>query len=68
MYNYFRNCWSPDGVNRNVDKCKVYTPTYDSDLTLSLAYLFIRRFFPDYEPNEYLIFNNGDKGLWSKEK
>jgi hypothetical protein len=66
-YNYFRNCYSPDGIDRNVTNCL-------SDKTNSLpshnhlAYLHIKSFFPNYEPNEFLIVNNGNNGSWSNSK
>lgn len=62
-YNYFRHCYSQNGINRNANDCVT-----DSTNTMSpyyhLAYLHIKSFFPDYEPNEILIENHGDKGDW----
>lgn len=65
VYNYFRNCYSPDGINRNVSDC-IVDPENRQPKEHHLAYLFIKQFFPDYQPNEYLILNNGDKGAWSR--
>lgn len=63
-YNYFRNCYSPDGINRNVSNC-IIDKTNNKPPKHHLAYLHIKSYFPDYEPNLFLIHNNGDKGSWS---
>lgn len=65
VYNYYRNCYSPDGINRNASDC-IIDPTNRRPREHHLAYLFIKQFFPDYQPNDYLILNNGDKGSWSR--
>lgn len=67
VYNYFRNCYSRDGINRNVSDCIVSKAnTYPADY--HLAYLFIREFFPDYPPRHDLIQHNGKLGSWSNGK
>lgn len=65
-YNYFRNCYSPDGANRKASDCIISKECINPEY--HLAYLHIKSFFPDYKPNEFLINNNGDKGSWSKSK
>ncbi|MEK5036158.1 hypothetical protein MKY96_32435, partial [Paenibacillus sp. FSL R7-0302] len=65
VYNYFRCAYSPDGVNRNVNDCFFQK---DGNPEHHLGYLFIKSFYPDYEPNLYLIEFNGDKGSWSKKQ
>jgi len=67
-YNYFRNCYSKDGVSRNVNDNMVIDRTNSQPIEHHLAYMHIKTFFPDYKPNELLIHNNGDKGSWSSSK
>ncbi|WP_422661608.1 hypothetical protein ACK8P5_26155 (plasmid) [Paenibacillus sp. EC2-1] len=63
-YNYFRNCYSPDGVNRDVSCCLI-DRSNKAPADHHLAVMHIRLFFPTYIPNYNLIKNNGDKGSWS---
>lgn len=49
-YTYFRNCYSPDGIELRVDKClREGPPEYHK------AYLHIKQFFPDYQPRLDLL-------------
>lgn len=75
IYNYFRHCYSLDGINRNVsDKNNMITfgkfwgnaeQEQGMNPTHHLAYMFIKEFYPDYEPNIELIHNNSTLGKWS---
>jgi hypothetical protein len=65
VYNYFRGCYSPDGIDRNVSNV-VIDKTNSRPADHHLAVMLIRSFFPDYTPNLELIENNGNKGSWSK--
>lgn len=51
-YAYFRNCYSPDGVQRNVSGLMSNGPP-----EYHAAYLHIKKFFPVYAPNLELIAN-----------
>ena len=65
VYAYFRNCYSPDGTERNVSVCVITSPWYNCprfNPRFHLAYLHIKKFFPDYEPNLDLIDNPGKWG------
>jgi hypothetical protein len=64
VYAYFRNCYSPDGADRNVSHCEIWKPKRPdgSDCPMPpderhLAYLHIREYFPDYAPRHDLILN-----------
>lgn len=56
VYAYFHNCYSPDGVTREVSKCVVVKGS-TSRPDWHLAYLHIKSFFPDVKPNLELIAN-----------
>jgi hypothetical protein len=56
VYAYFRNCYSPDGVDRNVSRCVI--PKGDDptpEPTRHLAYLCVRSHFSEHEPRVDLI-------------
>jgi hypothetical protein len=62
VYAYFRNCYSPDGVDRNVSRCLILKgerPPVDLSKAYAparhLAYLFVRQFVPDHRPRVDLI-------------
>lgn len=67
VYRHFRNCYSPDGENRNAGDCIVYTmnPRHAHETNnaqpyeRSLAVLFVQKFFPDHEARMDLI--NGEE-------
>jgi hypothetical protein len=61
VYGYFKNCYSPDGVDRNVSKC-VIDNTDTRPPEHHLAYLTVRRYFPDAQPRVDLIASRGDYG------
>ena len=65
VYNYFRNCYSPDGINRNCSDC-IVDNTNEQPPKYHLAFLHIKRFFSEHEPRLDLIENNGPLGSWSK--
>lgn len=67
VYNYFRHCYSHDGINRSASDCKI-DPTNSEPADHHLAFMLIKSFFPDAKPNMDLIHNNGDKGAWSNKK
>lgn len=55
VYAYFKGCYSPDGVERNVSKCQIGEAAAPDEW--NLAYMLIREFFPEYKPNRELILN-----------
>ena len=66
VYNYFRHCYSKDGIDRNASNCIVdHTDSLPAEN--HLAYLFIKSFFPEVLPDNELIHNNGNLGSWSKQ-
>lgn len=60
VYGYFRNCYSPNGVDRSVvDVTRSGPPEHH------LAVLTIREYFPDHQPRLDLIANPGNGyGAW----
>lgn len=62
-YNYFRNCYSPDGENRNVGDCIIPKDQFQRELMREtpswqvrhLAYLHIRKFDPQHQLREDLL-------------
>jgi hypothetical protein len=70
VYAYFRNCYSPDGVDRNVSNCLISRgkrPSVDLSKAYAparhLAYLFVHQFSPDHRPRVDLI---EDPPSWGK--
>lgn len=56
VYQYFKHCYSPDGLTRDVTKCEIVrgeTPQQRPDW--HLGYLCVRKYFPDAKPNLELI-------------
>lgn len=49
MYNYYKTCYSRDGVDRRVPDA-VCQPRYPLPDEYSLAYLAVRKFYPDARP------------------
>lgn len=71
VYGYFRNSWSPDGIERDASKLHTGTgwhrgddgePVFDRDPRTHAAFLLVRKHFPDAEPREDLIVSGGDYG------
>lgn len=62
IYNYFRNCYSPDGIDRNVSNLADKGPPNHH-----LAVLHIQHFFPSHQPNLQLIESSGELGNWHRE-
>ncbi|HTE63091.1 MAG TPA: hypothetical protein VK631_22235 [Solirubrobacteraceae bacterium] len=58
VYAYFRRCYSPDGVDRNVSICVIdYSPNGPTrDPNHHLAVMLVRTWFPDHEPRMDLIY------------
>lgn len=58
VYAYFRRCYSPDGVDRNVSICAIdYSPNGPArDPNHHLAVMLVRTWFPDHEPRMDLIY------------
>lgn len=75
VYNYFRHCYSVDGIETNVNhegKTITFGKFWDNaDLekdmppTHHLGYMFVKKYYPDHEPDLNLIWNNGPLGSWS---
>lgn len=76
IYRYFRNCYSPDGVDRNVSNCLIVKPNPNGfgyvhgesgwleslpPAEHHLAVLYIRKYFPDHEPRMDLIENTENR-------
>lgn len=61
VYGYFKNCYSPDGTNRNSTSC-IIDPTHGEPPTHHLAFMMVKSHFPDAEPRLDLIASNGDYG------
>lgn len=66
VYNYFRNCYSPDGINRSLSDCIVATELSKYPPEWHLAYLFIKQFDPEHTPRLDLI--SADPGYGSRSK
>lgn len=62
VYGYFRNCYSPDGVTRDVSKALIHRPATAPaiDPARHLAVMLIRKYFPDHEPRHDLIADPGN--------
>ena len=74
VYNYFRHCYSKDGVSTNVNNGSTITfgkfwgnAEQEADMppTHHLGYLYVKSFYPDHEPDLNLIANDGPLGSWS---
>lgn len=61
VYNYFRNCYSPDGINHNAGDCLIGK---DYPAENHLAYLFIKQYDPEHTPRLDLIEKSGPLGDW----
>jgi hypothetical protein len=61
VYSYFRNCYSPDGVNRNAGDCLIITDG-TGDPERSLAVLMVRTFYPGHAPRLDLLDQSGGYG------
>jgi len=50
---YFRNSYSPDGINRSVLKCEIKEGNpFEIGVDKHLGVMFIRQFYPEYEPTK----------------
>lgn len=61
VYGYFKNSYSPDGVDRNVSNALIFGKFWGNadeprpPAERSLAVMFIRQYFPDHEPRLDLL-------------
>lgn len=62
VYAYFRNCYSPDGIERNVGRCVVIKGEESKPAEWHLGFMLIREFFPSAKPNLELISSSGKWG------
>ena len=61
---YFRNCYSPDGVDRNVSNCKITNGNpFEIGIMRHLGVLHILKYYPEYEPKgtDFLMSYWGSK-------
>lgn len=65
VYNYFRHCYSPDGVERSVSVCKI-DPKNNQPPEYHLAYLFIKELYPHYPVRVDLIAYSGPGAAWHR--
>lgn len=49
VYKYFKHCYSPDGVDRNVSNC-IIDKTNSLLPEYHLGYLMIKKYFPNEKP------------------
>lgn len=68
QYSYFRTCYSPDGLTRDVSKCIIDT-TNKEQAEHHLAYLAVKIYYPEAEPRLDLIekppiYGKGGGGHW----
>jgi hypothetical protein len=61
IYGYFKNCYSKDGVDRDVSKCLVVTGS-GMNPEHHLGYMTVKEYFPDATPRLDLIESKGDYG------
>lgn len=66
VYNYFRHCYSFDGIDRSASDC-IIDNTDSLPVEKHLAVLFIQQWDKNHAPRLDLIANNGPLGAWSKE-
>jgi hypothetical protein len=74
VYNYFRHCYSKDGISRDVNNCITYGRFWDNadqeqneNPRHHLGYMYVKQFYPDHEPDLERIKNNDSRGSWSRE-
>lgn len=59
VYGYFGHCYSPDGVDRDVNNAIICPAWSVRNPEHHLAYLTVRHFFPHHEPRMDLIAADG---------
>jgi hypothetical protein len=57
VYAHFRNCYSPDGADRNVSSCTIWKTGPRPPAESHLGFLFVREYYPDHQPRADLIAN-----------
>lgn len=69
VYNYFRHCYSIDGINRDTSHCITYGKFWgnaeqeqNDDPTHSLAYLHVKEFYPNHTPDLDRLAHNCKDG------
>jgi hypothetical protein len=64
VYSYFRNCYSPDGVDRNASHCVIAKPgdEHQPPAEWHLGYLLVRSYFPDHELRVDLLSDSSGYG------
>lgn len=77
VYNYFRHGYSIDGIRNNVnDKDNIIfygkfwnnaEQEQNADPTHSLAYLYVKEFYPNHAPDLDRLAHNCNGGSWSTE-
>lgn len=67
VYNYFRNCYSPDGENRNVSDCLINNAN-SLPPERHLAYLFVKEFYPAHKPDIERILHSDVRGEWHRQR
>lgn len=55
LYAYFHTCYSPDGTERNASKCLTGIKPGDKPAEHHLAYLAVKKHYPDAKPRQDLI-------------
>jgi hypothetical protein len=63
VYNYFRHCYSPDGIDRDVNKM-IISQMHTLLPEHHLGYLFIKQFDLDHTPRLDLIEETSPLGKW----
>jgi len=72
---YFKNCFSPDGVDRNANNCLIWIEkdaknygskwcNFERNYNNHLGVMLIRKYYPEYEINE----NDFENAYWGKRK
>lgn len=65
LYVYFHNCYSPDGQDRNVNRCIVAkTGALEAQPEHHLAVLAVQKHYPSYNPELDLIEQAQKDGNW----
>lgn len=74
VYNYFRHCYSRDGIGRNINNNETVTygkfwgnaelEQYENPAH-HLGYLHVKSFYPDHTPDLKRIQENDPAGRWS---
>ena len=60
---YFNNCYSPDGINRNVSDCNIIKGSpFKIGVKKHLGVLLVKKYYPEYKPKAMDFLN----AYWSK--